>query len=185
MSHRQTIRWISLALQGIAAPLLAASLAGCAPAARAQSPAAPVAMPPPVVAPVVAAAPRDTTPTVNGVETSGIASTVALERQVSGHLVSLNGRYKLRGTMTVFEPGGYMGAHHHAGPGMRYMLAGELTSVEGGRTHVYRRGDWFYESGDTLNTVANHSAGRDTILNFEILPADWFGPSTMPAPSSH
>jgi quercetin dioxygenase-like cupin family protein len=185
MSHRQTIRWISLISQGLAAPLLAASLAGCAPQARAQSAAKPVtAMPPPAVAPVVAAAPRDSTPMVNGVEMSGVASSIALERPVSGHLVSLNGRYKLRGTMTVFEPGGYMGAHHHAGPGMRYVLAGELTSVEGGRTHVYRRGDWFYESGDTLNTVANHSAGRDTILNFEILPADWFGPSTMAAPTS-
>jgi quercetin dioxygenase-like cupin family protein len=132
------------------------------------------------------AAPRDTTPPlVNGVETVGLTSSIALERTLSGHLVSLNGRYKLRGTVTVFDPGGHLGAHHHAGPGLRYVLAGDLTYTQAGRSHVFHRGDWFYESGDTLSTTANHSAAPDTILNFEILPADWFGPSTMPAPGSH
>jgi quercetin dioxygenase-like cupin family protein len=174
----------------IAVSFLAAALMGCAPTARAQSPAQLASASSPAAAPVTAAAAsaatRDSTPPmVNGVEMSGVNSTIALERPVTGHLVSLNGRYKLRGTMTIFEPGGYMGAHHHAGPGLRYVLAGELTYVEAGRTHVFRRGDWFYESGDTLNTAANRSAERDTILNFEILPADWYGASTMPAPGSH
>lgn len=165
-----------------AAPLFVVLLAGCAPLALAQAPAQ-TSAPRPVAAPA-AASPDSAPPLVNGVEMSGMNSTIMLEKPVSGHLVSLNGRYKLRGTLTIFEPGGYMGGHHHAGPGMRYVLAGELTYVEGGRTRVFRRGDWFYESGDTLHTVANHSAGRDTILNFEILPADWYGPSTMPAPGA-
>jgi quercetin dioxygenase-like cupin family protein len=169
----------------IAASGLLAMLYSCTPAARASAPvSAPTA--PPVVTPVVAAAAKDSTPpTVNGVVVTGVTSNVMLERGVSGHLVSLNGRYKLRATMAIFEPGGYIGGHHHAGPGIRYVLAGELTSVEAGRTHIYHRGDWFYESGDTLSTVSNHGAQRDTILNFEILPADWYGPSTMPAPTPH
>jgi quercetin dioxygenase-like cupin family protein len=176
---------LQLASRVIAASLFLASLANCAPQARAQSAARPVTAAPPAAGPVAVAAPRDTTPPmVNGVETVGLTSSVALERTLSGHLVSLNGRYKLRGTMTVFDPGGYMGAHHHAGPGLRYVLAGDLTYTQAGRSHVFHRGDWFYESGDTLSTAANHSVAPDTILNFEILPADWFGPSTMPAPGS-
>ena len=173
----------------LAAPLLALVLAGCTPLASAQPNKAPTAPPPAPVASNQAATPtsaaRDTTPPlVNGVEMVGITNSTALERTVSGHLVTLNGRYKLRGTMTVFEPGGHIGGHHHAGPGLRYVLAGELTYSEAGRTHVFRRGDWFFESGDTTSSAANKSADRDTILNFEILPADWFGPSTMQAPSS-
>jgi len=176
---------LQVAARVLAASLLLASLANCAPQVRAQPAAKPVTASPPAAGPIAAVAPRDTTPPmVNGVEMSGVNSTIELERPVSGHLVSLNGHYKLRGTMTIFEPGGHMGAHHHAGPGMRYVLAGELTYVEGGRTRLFRRGDWFYEAGDTVHTVANRSADRDTILNFEILPADWFGPSTMPAPGT-
>ena len=188
LTQQSRLHPLALLSNVIAALLLAAALWGCAPTARAQTPAQPaganLTATPPVTAAVVTPAPRDSTPMVNGVEMSGINSTIALERPVTGHLVSLNGRYKLRGTMTIFEPGGYMGPHHHAGPGIRYVLAGELTYVEGGRTRMFRRGDWFYESGDTLHTVANHSADRDTILNFEILPADWFGASTMPAPGN-
>lgn len=185
MTQRPMPHMLQLASRVIAASLFLASLANCAPQARAQPAARPVTASPPAAGPVAMAAPRDTTPPmVNGVEMSGMNSTIMLERTVSGHLVSLNGRYKLRGTMTVFDPGGHLGGHNHAGPGIRYVLAGELTYVEAGRTHIYRRGDWFYESGDSLHTAANRSAEPDTILNFEILPADWYGPSTMPAPGS-
>jgi len=177
----------------IAAPVLLAALLGCPPVARLEAQAAPVAKPSPnAAAPApapaapgaaIATPPDSTPPLINGVEVSGVSSDVAIEHPVSGHLVSLNGRYKLRASMAIFEPGGYIGGHHHAGPGMRYVLAGDLAYTELGHSHVYHRGDWFYESGDTLHAVANHSAGRDTILSFEILPVDWYGPSTMPAPT--
>lgn len=186
MAQRPPLIPLPLVPRAIAAPLFVAALVGCAPMVQAQAPAQAVS--PPATAATAAAptaAAHDSTPPlVNGVELSGVSSTIAIERPISGHLVSLNARYKLRSTMTVFEPGGYIGAHHHAGPGMRYVLSGELTSVEAGHTHVYRRGDWFYESGDTLSVVSNRSSERDTILNFEILPADWYGPSTMPAPGT-
>ena len=120
-----------------------------------------------------------------GVEVTGVTSEVRIEHVLSGHLTSLNGRYKMRATLTVYEPGGSIGIHHHAGPGMRYVLAGELTYLQPGRTTVYRAGDWFYEAGDTVHTSINRSAARDTILNVELLPVDWFGPSMMPAPGAH
>jgi quercetin dioxygenase-like cupin family protein len=119
------------------------------------------------------------------VEMTGMTSAVRIEHVLSGHLTSLNGRYKLRASVTVFEPGGSIGPHHHAGPGLRYVLAGELTYVQPGRTTVYRTGDWFYESGDTVHTAVNRSAGSDTLLNVEILPVDWYGASAMPAPGAH
>ena len=139
-------------------------------------------------------APRDSLPAARdtthhtgtpGVELTGVTSEVRIERVLSGHLMSINGRYKVRATVTVYEPGGSIGPHHHAGPGLRYVQAGELTYIRPGRTTLYRAGDWFYESGDTVHTAINRSAGRDTILNIEILPVDWFGSSAMPAPGAH
>jgi hypothetical protein len=61
------------------------------------------------------------------VEMRGITSVVKMEEVTFGHLPELNGKFKLRATEMTFAPGGYIGAHHHAGPGIRYVISGELT----------------------------------------------------------
>jgi len=111
-------------------------------------------------------------------------STVKFEHLVTGHLTELNGRYKLRATETVYAPGGYIGQHHHAGPGIRYVAEGELTYVQPDRTTIYKAGDYFYESGDTTHTAYNYTKGVVRIINFELLPADWQGASAIP-PMAH
>ncbi|MGA8889439.1 MAG: cupin domain-containing protein, partial [Pseudolabrys sp.] len=70
------------------------------------------------------------------VEMRGITSAVKLEEVVFGHLTELNGKYKMRATEVTFAPGGYLGVHHHVGPGIRYVLSGEVTFTEGGRATV-------------------------------------------------
>ena len=99
---------------------------------------------------------------------------------VSGYLTDLNGKYKLRVTETVWEPGGYIGEHHHVGPGIRYIVSGEFTFVEEGKTTTYKKGDYFYESGDKTNSASNKTKSPVVLLNFELLPADLKGGSAIP-----
>ena len=65
------------------------------------------------------------------VEARGISSVIKLEEVTFGHLTELNGKFKMRATEFTFAPGAYLGVHHHIGPGVRYILSGELTFTEG------------------------------------------------------
>ena len=53
------------------------------------------------------------------VEASGVTAQVKMEEVVYGHLTELNGKFKLRAAEVSFEPGAFLGPHHHAGPGLR------------------------------------------------------------------
>ncbi len=116
------------------------------------------------------------------VERKGQHAKTKLEEVVAGHLTDLNGRYKLRVTEVTYDPGGYIGGHHHAGPGMRCVTAGELTYVQPDKTTVYRAGDCFFESGDISHTAHNYAEKPVVLLNFEILPVAWAGGSATPEP---
>ncbi len=118
------------------------------------------------------------------VEAKGLRSKMGLESMVSGYLVELNGKYKLRATELTFEPGGYVGEHHHVGPGIRYVASGELTFVQEGKTTIYKTGDYFYESGDINHSGTNKTSSPVVLVVFEILPADWTGRGTALPPKS-
>jgi quercetin dioxygenase-like cupin family protein len=115
------------------------------------------------------------------VETTGAASQIKLEQTASGYLTELNGKYKLRAGETTIEPGGHIGKHHHAGPGIRLVKSGQLTFVAGDKTIVYKAGDYFYESGDVTHEAFNKSEAPVTIIGFEILPDSLKGSSIMPS----
>jgi len=72
------------------------------------------------------------------VETRGITSEVKIDEVIFGHLTELNGKFKLRATELTFAPDGYVGVHHHIGPGIRYVISGELTFAEGARRRSIR-----------------------------------------------
>src|SRR5947207_2805883 len=38
---------------------------------------------------------------------------------------------------SIWPPGAFLGVHHHVGPGVRYVLSGELTFTEGGKSTIY------------------------------------------------
>ena len=114
------------------------------------------------------------------VDMKRITSKVKLEEVVSGHLAELNGKFKLRVTEVTFEPGGYLGEHHHAGPGIRFVVSGQVAFTEGGQTTIYRAGDYFYESGAIVHTARNKTPSPARIMFFEIIPAEWQGPSVIP-----
>jgi quercetin dioxygenase-like cupin family protein len=117
------------------------------------------------------------------VDMRGITSTVKLEEVVFGHLTELNSKYKMRATEVTFAPGGYLGVHHHVGPGIRYVLSGEVTFTEGGRATVYKAGEYFFETGNLAHTAENKSNMPLRLLFVEILPKNWAAPTVI-APSA-
>ena len=118
------------------------------------------------------------------VEASGITAQVKMEEVIYGHLAELNGKFKLRAAEVTFEPGALLGPHHHAGPGLRYIVAGELTFIQAGKAHVYKAGDYFFESGDVVHTAQNKAKAPLRVIFFEVLPVQWSGPS-MIQPKPH
>ena len=118
------------------------------------------------------------------VETKGITSKVKVEEGSFGHMAELNGKLKFRATEVTFAPGAYLGVHHHVGPGIRYVLSGELTFTQAGKATVYHAGDYFYESGNIAHTAENRTKQPLRVLFFEILPADW-GAATVIVPKAY
>ena len=114
------------------------------------------------------------------VDAQGITAKVKLEEVVSGHLAELNGKFKLRVSELTFEPGAHLGLHHHVGPGIRYVVSGKVTFVQAGTATIYEAGDYFYESGNVVHTAQNKTKAPLRVLFFEILPAQWTGPSVIP-----
>src|SRR4029450_1782863 len=114
-------------------------------------------------------------------DTTGLTAKIKDEGVMAGYLGELNGKYKLRVTELVLEPGGYVGEHHHAGPGIRQVTSGSMTYLLPDRTVVYGPGDFFFESGDVTHTALNNTDAPMVHVLFEILPATHQGPSIMPA----
>jgi quercetin dioxygenase-like cupin family protein len=115
------------------------------------------------------------------VDTKGLTAKIKHESVLAGYLGELNGKYKLRVTELVLEPGGYVGEHHHVGPGIRQVTSGYMTYVLPEKTVVYGPGDFFFESGDVTHTALNKTDAPMVHVLFEILPANPQGPSIRPA----
>jgi quercetin dioxygenase-like cupin family protein len=115
-----------------------------------------------------------------GVEARGITSIIKLDEVIFGHLAELNGKFKLRATEVTFAPEAYLGVHHHVGPGIRYVLSGEVTFTEGGQATIYKAGEYFFETGNLAHTAENKTKLPLRILFVEILPKDWAGPTVIP-----
>lgn len=115
------------------------------------------------------------------VDTKGLSAKIKFEEVISGPLADLNGKFKLRITELTLEPGGYVGEHNHAGPGIRQVTAGQMTYVLPDQTVVYNPGDFFFEAGNVNHTVFNKTDAPMVHVLFEVLPADLKGPSLIPA----
>jgi len=113
------------------------------------------------------------------VERSGLHAELKIEQLISGNLTELNGKYKLRVAAVTYEPGGFVGNHHHAGPGLRCVYAGTLTYVQQGVTNHFGPGDCFYESGNVDHHAQNEGDEAVQLFNFQILPKDWTGSSAI------
>ena len=113
------------------------------------------------------------------VEARGITPVIKLDEVIFSHLTELNGKFKLRATEFTFAPDAYLGVHHHVGPGIRYVISGELTFTEGGQETVYRAGDYYFEPGNVAHTAQNKTKLPLRVLVVEILPKDWTAPTVI------
>jgi quercetin dioxygenase-like cupin family protein len=114
------------------------------------------------------------------VEVRGVTTEVKIEEVTFGHLSELNGKFKLRASELTFAPGAFIGAHHHIGPGIRYIISGELTFIEGGQSTVYKAGEYYYETGNLAHSAENKTNLPLRILVMEIIPKNWSGPAMIP-----
>jgi quercetin dioxygenase-like cupin family protein len=79
-----------------------------------------------------------------------------------------------------FPPGGVAYRHVHPGPGIRFLLHGELTIDRGaGDRHTYRaREPWFEDADDPV--LATASTTEDTaFVRVLLLPGEWAGKRTI------
>jgi quercetin dioxygenase-like cupin family protein len=105
------------------------------------------------------------------VEIKGFHPKIKAELSDLGQLAELNGKYRIRVTQTTIDPGGYMHAHLHLGPGLRCVLSGEMTYTLGGTPTIYKAGDCFAETGSAAHESSNAGAAPVELLTFELLPA--------------
>ena len=68
-----------------------------------------------------------------------------------------------------FSPGFKTPWHTHEGPGPRYVVKGQLTVVENGKTNVYKAGEVFWETG-ALMSVENTGTDFAELIIFELAP---------------
>lgn len=113
------------------------------------------------------------------VEARGITPVIKLDEVIFSHLTELNGKFKLRATELTFAPDGYVGVHHHVGPGIRYVLSGEFTFAQGGQETIYKAGDYFFETGNLAHTAQNKTNLPARVLIVEIVPKDWTAPALI------
>ncbi len=85
----------------------------------------------------------------------------------------------LRCDRVDFPPGGVAYRHTHPGPGIRYLLHGEIDIATEGKMSSYGKGGAWFESGPdpVLATASDHQP--TAFVRVLILPAEWAGKRTI------
>ncbi len=89
------------------------------------------------------------------------------------------GDWLMRCDRVDFEPGGIAYRHVHPGPGIRYLLFGEITIDSLGAVHTLGPGEaWFERGPDPVlaTTAANEPSAFVRVM---LLPAQWAGKRTI------
>jgi quercetin dioxygenase-like cupin family protein len=85
----------------------------------------------------------------------------------------------LRCDRVDFPPGGIAYTHTHPGPGIRYLLHGEIDITTEGKMSSYGKGGVWFEAGPEP-VLATASAHQPTaFVRVLILPAEWAGKRTI------
>ena len=113
---------------------------------------------------------------------SGVKAQKKLEAPVQGFFTPINGKLKMRATEIEVEPNGSVGDHFHFGPGIRHLLAGEVTLIfaDSGKEQQVKAGDYFYESGDSSIRAQNRGTQPAKLVVVELVPADLEGSAMVP-----
>jgi quercetin dioxygenase-like cupin family protein len=78
-----------------------------------------------------------------------------------------------------FEPGGIAYRHTHPGPGIRYLLFGEITIDSEGQRRTYGPGDAWFERGPDPVLAVTAADEPSAFVRVMLLPAEWAGRRTI------
>ncbi len=78
-----------------------------------------------------------------------------------------------------FPPGGVAYTHTHPGPGIRYLIQGELDIHTQRRSSSYGAGGAWFESGPDPVRAEASQRGPTAFVRVMILPAEWAGKRTI------
>jgi quercetin dioxygenase-like cupin family protein len=78
-----------------------------------------------------------------------------------------------------FEPGGIAYRHTHPGPGIRYLLFGEITIDSLGATHTLGPGEAWFERGPDPVLATTAADEPTAFVRVMLLPAEWAGKRTI------
>ncbi len=78
-----------------------------------------------------------------------------------------------------FPPGGIAHPHTHPGPGIRYLLVGEIEIETEGRAASYIAGGAWFESGPDPVTARASARAETSFVRVLVLPAEWAGKRTI------
>jgi quercetin dioxygenase-like cupin family protein len=89
------------------------------------------------------------------------------------------GRWLARCDRIDFPPGGVAYLHTHPGPGIRYLLRGELTVETEGAVATFGPGGAWFEPGPEPVLAKASTAEETSFVRVLLLPAEWEGRRTI------
>ena len=78
-----------------------------------------------------------------------------------------------------FPPGGVAYRHTHPGPGIRYLIKGEITIEAAGEKHTYGPGEAWFESGPEPVLATASPTEETAFVRVLLLPPEWAGKRTI------
>jgi len=78
-----------------------------------------------------------------------------------------------------FDPGGVAHRHTHPGPGIRYLLFGEITIDSEGEVTTYGPGEPWFERGPDPVLATTTQDGPTAFIRVLVLPEEWAGKRTI------
>jgi quercetin dioxygenase-like cupin family protein len=89
------------------------------------------------------------------------------------------GDWLMRHDRVDFEPGGIAYRHVHPGPGIRYLLFGEITIDSVGTVRTYGPGEAWFERGPEPVLATTAAGEPSAFVRVMLLPVEWAGQRTI------
>ena len=89
------------------------------------------------------------------------------------------GDWLMRCDRVDFDPGGVAYRHTHPGPGIRYLLFGQITIDSLGAVHTYGPGEAWFERGPDPVLATTAADEPTAFVRVMLLPAEWAGKRTI------
>jgi quercetin dioxygenase-like cupin family protein len=90
-----------------------------------------------------------------------------------------DGDWLMRCDRVDFEPGGIAYRHTHPGPGIRYLLFGQITIDSLGEEHTLGPGEAWFERGPDPVLAITAADEPSAFVRVLLLPAEWEGKRTI------